>query len=527
MKTVTYSLGNKSQEELLNGVNKLANIVKITLGPKGKNVVIDKNFSSPLITNDGVTIAQEFFCEDTKENVGVKIIKEVSQKTNDLAGDGTTTATILAQKMLNDGVNYINNGESPVLINKGIDLATEFVLSKINSVSKIITSKKDIENVATISCQDKEIGSLIANAYWKLGKNGTVLLQDSPTGNTYLNFQEGLKIDKGFVSPYFCNNLEKGRFEADDCYLLIFDKKLDNFNLLLPILEKLSLNKKPFVIICNEIEDEVLSGLIINKMRGNFNCCVVKSPMFGDKRSAILEDIACITNSTIINATNFDLIQTLDLEDLGKVKQIKITSESTIITSKILDSKRFETRKQLINSQIENCTNDFDKDQLKMRLANLTGGIAIIFVGGQSDVEQKDKKLRIEDAISATTSALSQGIIPGGGITLFKISKKLKKHIKKLDEKYKKGASVVLNSLACPLNQILINANINPENVINKLEKNKNFSYGFDALNNKFCNMLKNGIIDPTKVTKSALKMSSSVVKMLLTTEGIICQKEA
>ena len=285
--------------------------------------------------------------------------------------------------------------------------------------------------------------------------------------------------------------MEKGRFETDDCFLLLFDMKLDNFNTLLPILEKLNQAKKPFVIVCNEIDDEVLSALIINKMRGNFNCCVVKSPFFGEKRTAVLEDIACITNTFVINATNLNLLQNLTLDALGKAKQIKITNESTIISAKVLDNNKFETRKNLIQAQIDNCPIEFDKEQLKMRYANLTGGIAVVFVGAQSDVEQKDKKLRIEDAISATSSALSDGIIPGGGITLFRLIKPLKKYIRKLNEEHKKGAEIVLKSLSCPLNQILENANCNSQKIMDKLEKNKILGYGYDALNNKFCNMIK------------------------------------
>lgn len=322
MTKITYSLGKTTQENLLNGVNKLANIVKITLGPKGKNVVIDKKLSAPLITNDGVTIAREFFANNTEENVGVKIIKEVSQKTNDLAGDGTTTATILAQKMLNEGVKLVENGENPLFVNKGIDYAIEFLLNKIGMVSKKIKTEKDIENVATISCKNNEIGKLLASAYWKLGKNGTILLQNSPTLHTYLNFQDGLKINRGFTSPYFCNDLEKGRFVAEDCYLLLFDMKLNNFNLLLPILEKLNASKKPFVIVCSEIEDEVLSWFIINKIKGNFNCCIVKAPYLADKRLATLEDIACITNTFVINKTNEEKLKTLCLDEFIKWEKL-------------------------------------------------------------------------------------------------------------------------------------------------------------------------------------------------------------
>lgn len=527
MTKMIYSLKNDTQKKLLNGVNKLANIVKITLGPKGRNVVIDKKFSGPLITNDGVTIARECVSTDPEENVGIKIIKEVAQKTNDLAGDGTTTATVLAQKMLNEGVKLVKNGESPILINKGIELATDFLLKNLYSISKKVKSEKDIKNVAVISCKDEELGKILASAYSKIGKNGTILLQDSPTRKTYLSFQEGLKLDRGFVSPYFCNDLEKGRFMAEDCSILLFDMKLNSFNLLLPILEKLSLAKKPFVIVCNDIDDEVLSGLIINKMRGNFNCCVVKTPFIGDKRSAILKDVASVSNAFIFDESNKNKLNEIGLEELGSCKQIKITSEETVFFIKNTNANpRIDERKKLITSQINSCKNEFDKEQLKIRLANLTGSIAVIFVGSNSDVEQKDKKLRIEDAISATSSALSEGIIPGGGIALFKLSKKLELFIKKLDKRFVKGARIVLKSLSCPLNQILENASQNKKVVIKKINKIKSFNYGFDALNNCYCNMIKNGIIDPTKVTTSALSMASSVVKMLLTTNGMLCESE-
>lgn len=520
-----HILNIEAQQKILSGVNKLANIVKLTLGPKGKNVVIDKKFSSPLITNDGVTIAREFEVADPLENVGAKIIKEVSQKTNDTAGDGTTTATILAQNILHDGVKHLINGENPININIGLELATNFCERELKKRAKKIATNYDIQNIATISCQNKEIGMLLAKAYDKLGKNCNIILQDSQTAETYLTYQEGLKIERGFLSPHFCNNQNKTQVNFNDCYLLLYEGNINSFNKLLPILEQILKVKKPLVIICDEIEQEVLSALLINKMHGNFECVVIKSPMYADKKTALLEDLACLANTTVFNNTT-KILEEVSLTELGLLKQAKITKDFSTFVCANIDKNRLKSRESAIKSQIENSQNDFDKTSLQNRLSNLTGGIATIFVGAQSDVEQKEKKLRIEDAISATKSAIELGIVAGGGTALLKLTKPLEKFIKKLSPEYKLGANIVKNTLSAPLKQILKNAGVDASIVLNKLNSKSNINFGFDAMTNKFCDMINAGIIDPVKVTINALKFATSVSKTLLTTGGIICEVE-
>lgn len=523
--TKNFIVGTESRQCLANGVNKLADLVKITLGPKGKNVVLDRKFATPLITNDGVTIAKEFNAKDPFENMGVKLIKEVCQKTNDLAGDGTTTAIVLAQKMLCEGLKQINNGASPILLNMGINKACNYAVKLLKDKSIEIKSSLDIENIATISSQNAEIGKLIAKAYSQLGKNGTVTLQDSKTAQTELVFQEGLTINKGYLSPHLCNNIEKGQVEFDDCYILLTDKKLNNFNELLPLFECVVKENKPLLIICDDISDETLSSIIINKARGVFSCCVVKAPLYAEKRLALLEDLAVVSNTSVV--TEAMKIQDLTINDLGLLKQAKITRETTTIIAKNFDANRLNERKKCIENQIEKCDNDFDKDELKLRLSNLCGGVATIFVGANSDVEQQEKKLRIEDALSATTSAIEQGIVAGGGIALLKLERKLKKFAKSLKGEERCGAEILCSVVRAPIYQIISNCECeNAGIIIEKIIKNKNQNFGYDALNQKFVDMLKSGIIDPTKVTTTALLNATSVVTTMLTTLGVVTDIE-
>lgn len=518
-----FLFNNECQKKIASGVNKLADLVKLTLGPKGKNVVIDnKDGLSPVITNDGVTIAKSIDLKDKFENVGVKLIKEVSQKTNSLAGDGTTTATVLAQNMLNNGLKYCFNSTNPLEINEGITIATNFCESLILKKAKKISTEKEIENIATISCQNENLGKLISSAYKKLGKSATIILQDSQTSNTYISFQEGMKIDKGFLSPYFCNNAQKNQVNFEDCYVLIYNQKLSNFNKLLNLLDSIIKANKPLLIICDDIEMEVLSALVVNKMRGNIDVCVIKAPLYGDKRLALLEDISAVCNTQVFDGSNKKL-EEICLTDLGQLKQAKILQNSTTIVAKNVNEQKLKQRQTLIESQLKNVTNDFEKENLNLRLSNLTGGIATIFVGAQSEVEQIEKKYRIEDAISATTSALEQGIVAGGGIALLSLTAPLAKFIKKLKGAQKIGAEIVLEALLSPIKQILINAEVEPSVVINKILKSKKQNFGYDAKNNKFVDMIKCGIIDPAKVTIMAIKNATSVVKMMLTTSGIIC----
>lgn len=520
-----FLLNEECQKKLASGVNKLADLVKLTLGPKGKNVVIDsQNGGSPIITNDGVSIAKNIELADKYENIGVKLIKEVSQKTNLLAGDGTTTATVLAQNMLNNGLKHCFNSYNPLELNEGITLASNFCVQELLKNSKKISSEKDIEHIATISCQDETNGKLIASAYKKLGKNATIILQDSQTSETYISFQEGMKIDKGFLSPYFCNNAEKNQVSFNDCYVLIYNHKLANFNNLLGLLDSIIKSNKPLLIICDDIEMEVLSALVVNKMRGNLNVCVIKAPLYGDKRIALLEDISVICNTQVFDNSNKKL-EEISLNDLGQVKQVKITQNSTTIVANNTNKERIKNRENNIKNQIKNTTNNFEKDALTMRLSNLTGGIATIYVGAQSEVEQIEKKYRIEDAIFATTSALEQGIVAGGGVAFLSLTKSLVKFIKKLKGTQKLGAEIVLQALQAPIKQILINAELEPSIIINKLLKSNRQNIGFDAKNNMFVDMYKKGIIDPVKVSISAIKNATSVVKMMLTTGGIICDE--
>lgn len=521
-----YIEGLTAQEKLKTGVNKLANLVKLTIGPKGRNIVLDRKFTTPLITNDGVTIAREFELSEPYENMGVKLIKEVCNKTNDIAGDGTTTAIVLAQKMLNEGLKLCTNHPSPILINKGIVKAKDFCIALLKKKSKKITNSKEIENIATISSQNQEVGKLIAKAYENIGSTGNITLQDSKTATTEVIFQDGMSLNKGYLSAYFCNNEAKTQVLFNDSYLLVTDEKITNFSQLLPILEQIIETNKPLTIICDDIDNETLSALIINKVRGNFNCCVIKAPLFGDKKQALLEDIASICDTKIISNANGTSLENVNIEQLGLLKQIKVTNDKTTFISSKINKERLDERINCIKNQIENCNIDYDKEQLKNRLANLTGGVATILVGANTDIEQQEKKLRIEDAISATASALEQGVVSGGGIALFKLKKDLKKFIKTLKNEEKLGAEIVFNTLDAPLCQILENACISKDIVLSKIIKNNNLNYGYDALNDRYCDMIKSGIIDPTKVVISALSNAVSVVTTMLTTEGLVSDAE-
>ena len=518
-----YLTNEQAQNALSKGVNKLADIVKLTLGPKGRNIVLDRKFATPLITNDGVTIAREFELEDVYENMGVKLIKEVCQKTNDLAGDGTTTAIVLAQKLLNDGLKQTINGYSPILINKGINKTLNQCLKLLQEKSKIITSLKEIENIASISSQNQEVGKLISSVYKKLGNNANIILQDSKTAKTEVVFQEGISFDKGFISPYLCNNQDKTQVNFEDSYLLLTNKKISTFNELLPIFEQILKENKPLTIICDDIEEEVLSSIIVNKVHGTFNCCVVKAPFYAEKKLAFLEDISVISNTKVF--TNINNFSEINLSELGLVRQIKITKDKTTIIAKNTNKQRLEERLNCIKKQIESCSVDFDKEQLKLRLSNLSGGVATIFVGANTEIEQLEKKLRIEDALSATSSALEQGIVAGGGIALLKLEKQIKKFVNTLKGEEKLGGEIIFNCLSQPLKQILNNCDLESEVILNKLKKSSDINFGYDALNNKYCNMINCGIIDPTKVTISALTNAVSVVSTMLTTQGIIADK--
>lgn len=518
-------MGENARNLLCCGINKLANLVKITLGPKGKNVVLDRKFACPLITNDGVTIAKEVELKNSFENMGVKLIKEVCQKTNDIAGDGTTTAIVLAQKLMLEGAKQLVNGASPILINSGIKKTCACAVNEIKKKSIAIKNEVDIENIASISSGSSEIGKLIASAYKKLGKTATITLQDGKTANVKLLIQEGISFNKGYASPHLCNNLEKKQVDFDDSFLLIANKKINNFNEVLPVFELVLKENKPIVIVCDDIGDEALGNIIINKARGVFNCCVVKSPFYAEKRLEFLEDLAIKTNTKVFfEDSNF---KNLTLNDLGLLKQAKITKDKTTIISNKVCEEKLNERIKFIKNKIEETETDYEKEELKLRLSNLTGGVACIMVGANSEIEQQEKKLRIEDAISATTSALELGVVAGGGICLLKLENKLCKFAKTLKGDEKIGAEIFCKILREPITQIIKNCETNePSVVINKILKHKSDSYGFDALNNKYVDVIKAGIIDPAKVTITALQNAVSVVTTMLTTFGLVTDCE-
>lgn len=523
--TKEIEYGESARTLLLSGVNKLADIVKITLGPKGKNVALDRKFACPLITNDGVTIAKEVELKNKYENMGVKLIKEVCQKTNDIAGDGTTTAIVLAQKLMLDGVKQLVNGASPVLVNSGIKKACQYAIDEIKKKSIEIKNEFDIKNIATISSGSNEIGELIASAYKKLGRNATITLQDGKTSNVKLVFNDGISFDKGYATPHLCNNLEKMQVDYNDCFLLILNKKINSFNELLSIFEIVLKENKPIVIVCDDISDEALGNIIINKASGVFNCCVIKSPYYAEKRLEFLEDLAIKTNTQVYFENNN--LKDITKDDLGLLKQAKVTKDKTTIVSFSFNEEKLEKRMNYLKNKINEAETDFERDELKLRLSNLSGGIACIYVGANSEVEQREKKLRIEDAVSATTSALEMGVVAGGGICLLKLEKKVNKFCKTLNSDERIGAEIFCKILREPITQIIKNCETyEPSVVIEKILKHTSDSYGFDALNNKFVDVIKAGIIDPAKVTITALSNAVSVVTTMLTTFGLVSDVE-
>ncbi len=518
--------GEIAREKLKNGVNKVADLVKVTLGPKGKNVVLDRKFLTPIITNDGVTIAKEVVLDDFYENMAVRLINEVCQKTNDVSGDGTTTAIILAQALLNEGIKKLSNGANPIDLNNGIKKTINKCLEEIKKKSKLIQTNQELEQIATISSGRTEIGKIIATAKEKIGINGSILLQDSSTEKTHLTIQDGMEFDRGYLSPYMCNNLEKSLVVFENCPFLITDKKINSIQELLPVLEECIKTTSPLLIVCDDIDDEALSALVVNKMRGTINCAVVKAPLFGDKRIAMLQDMAILCGGKVFSKSQGDDLKDVRLENLPILKQVKISKDSTTIIPQTNSQTDLICRINVIKAQINECENDFDREQLKIRLSKLAGGIATIYVGANTETEQQELKLRIEDAINATNSASDMGIVAGGGITLISCKKKISNFINTLPENEKTGGAVVLNILATPIKQILKNAEKPIKPIIERIEKSKTKNFGFDAKANKFGNMLKLGVIDPTKVLITALQNATSVVTTMLTTEGIICEME-
>ncbi len=513
--------GEDARKSLLEGVNKLADTVKVTLGPKGRNVVLDKSFGSPLITNDGVTIAKEIELEDKFENMGARLVKEVSTKTNDVAGDGTTTATVLAQSMIKEGVKNVAAGADPMAIKRGIDKAVDTAVEGLKEISSQINGKEDIARVASISANNEEIGTLIADAMEKVSKDGVITIEESKTSNTELNVVEGMQFDKGYVSPYMVTDTEKMEAVLDNPYILLTDKKISNIQEILPLLEALMQESGKLVIVCDDIEGEALSTLILNKLRGVLNVVAVKAPGFGDKRKAMLEDIAILTGAEVITSDLGLELKDTTIEQLGRAKQVKVQKENTIIVDGSGDKKKISDRVAQIKAQIVETKSEYDKEQLQERLAKIAGGVAVIGVGAATEVEMKDKKLRIEDALSATKAAVEEGIVAGGGTALINVIGKVEKLVNKLDAGEALGAKIVLKALEEPARQIAINAGLEPAVIIDKVKESP-VGTGFDAATEKYVDMKKAGIVDPTKVTRSALQNAASIASMVLTTESLV-----
>ena len=513
--------GEDARKSLLEGVNKLADTVKVTLGPKGRNVVLDKSFGAPLITNDGVTIAKEIELEDKFENMGARLVKEVSTKTNDVAGDGTTTATVLAQSMIKEGVRNVAAGSDPMAIKRGIDKAVNTAVEGLKEISSTVNGKEDIARVASISANNEEIGNLIADAMEKVSKDGVITIEESKTSNTELNVVEGMQFDKGYLSPYMATDTEKMEAVLDNPYILITDKKISNIQEILPLLESLMQESGKLLIICDDMEGEALSTLILNKLRGVLNVVAVKAPGFGDKRKAMLEDIAVLTGGEVITSDLGLELKDTTIAQLGKAKQVKVQKENTIIVDGAGDKQQIADRVGQIKAQINETQSDYDKEQLQERLAKIAGGVAVIGVGAATEVEMKDKKLRIEDALSATKAAVEEGIVSGGGTALINVIPKVSKLVDTLENGEKLGAQIVLKALEEPVKQIAVNAGLEPAVIVNKVKKSE-AGIGFDAANEQYVDMKKVGIVDPTKVTRSALQNAASIASMVLTTESLV-----
>ncbi|MBK1468526.1 chaperonin GroEL [Parvimonas parva] len=503
------------------GINKLSNAVKVTLGPKGRNVVLDKKFGAPLITNDGVTIAREIELEDPYENMGAQLVKEVATKTNDVAGDGTTTATLLAQAIIREGLKNVAAGANPMIIQKGIKKAVEKAVEGIKEFSKPVETKESIAQVASISAADEEVGKLISDAMEKVGKDGVITVEESRSMGTTLDVVEGMQFDRGYVSPYMVTNTEKMEAELEDPYILITDKKISNIQEVLPVLEQIVQQGKPLLIIADDVEGEAMATLVVNKLRGTFNCVAVKAPAFGDRRKDMLQDIAILTGGTVISEDlGYELKET-SIEMLGRARRVTVGKELTVIVNGAGEQKAIEERVALIRNQIEISDSEYDRDKLQERLAKLAGGVAVIQVGAATETELKERKLRIEDALAATRAAVEEGIVPGGGTVLLNVIPRVKALLEKTNGDEKTGVSIIVKALEEPVRQIAINAGLEGSVIVENV-KNAEVGIGFDALNEKYVNMLESGIVDPTKVTRSALQNASSVASMVLTTEAAV-----
>ena len=518
--------GEDARKALQSGIDKLANTVKITLGPKGRNVVLDKKYGAPLITNDGVTIAKEIELDDPFENMGAQLVKEVATKTNDAAGDGTTTATLLAQALVREGMKNIAAGANPMVLKKGMDQAADTAVETIVANSKKIEGSDEIARVGAVSAADENIGKLIAEAMEKVTADGVITLEESKTAETYSEVVEGMQFDRGYIAPYMVTDTDKMEAVLDDAYILITDKKISNIQEILPLLEQIVKAGKKLLIIAEDVEGEALSTLIVNKLRGTFTCVAVKAPGFGDRRKEMLQDIAILTGGQVISSElGLELSETT-MEQLGRARQVVVQKENTIIVDGAGNSDDIKARVGQIKSQIENTTSDFDREKLQERLAKLSGGVAVIKVGAATEVEMKEKKLRIEDALAATKAAVEEGIVAGGGTALINAMPAVKKLVDKLSGDEKTGAQIVYKALEEPVRQIAVNAGLEGSVIIDKIIRSRKVGYGFNAYTSEYVDMIPAGIVDPTKVTRSALQNAASVASMVLTTESLVADKK-
>ena len=519
-KQIVY--GEEARKALQSGIDKLADTVKITLGPKGRNVVLDKKFGAPLITNDGVTIAKEIELEDAFENMGAQLVREVATKTNDAAGDGTTTATLLAQALVREGMKNVAAGANPMVIKRGIQKAVDAAVSAIVANSKTVSGTSDIARVATVSSADETVGKLIAEAMEKVSSDGVITIEESKTAETYSEVVEGMQFDRGYVSPYMCTDTDKMEAVIDDALILITDKKISNIQDLMPLLEQIVKTGKKLVIIAEDVEGEALATLLVNKLRGVFTCVAVKAPGFGDRRKEMLQDIAILTGGEVISSDlGLELADTT-LDQLGQAKQVKVQKENTIIVDGAGDSDAIKARVAQIRAQIETTTSDFDREKLQERLAKLAGGVAVIRVGAATEVEMKEKKLRIEDALAATKAAVEEGIVAGGGTACLNAIPAVAALVDSTSGDEKTGVAIVCKALEEPVRQIAKNAGLEGSVIIDKITNADKVGYGFDAYNETYGDMIEVGIVDPTKVTRSALENAASVAAMVLTTESLV-----
>ncbi len=514
--------GEEARKALETGVNTLADTVKITLGPKGRNVVLDKKYGAPLITNDGVTIAKEIELKDPFENMGAQLVKEVSTKTNDVAGDGTTTAVVLAQAMIKEGLKNLAAGANPIVLKKGIQKAVDVAVEELKNISKPVESKTAIAQVASISAGDDTVGELISDAMDKVGKDGVITIQESKTMKTELTTVDGMSFDRGYASAYMVTDADKMVAVYDDPVILITDKKISSIQEILPVIEPIAQQGQKLLIIAEEVEGDALAALVVNKLKGVFNCVAVKAPGFGDRRKAMLEDIAILTGGQVVSSELGVEFKDVTPDMLGRASQVKVDKENTVIIGGSGDPDAIKSRVSSIKAQIAETTSDYDKEKLQERLAKLAGGVAVINVGAATEVEMKEKKLRIEDALAATRAAVEEGIVPGGGTALLTAIPALKALIAKLSGDEKTGAEIILRAIEEPVRQIAANAGLDGSVILNNILRSKKSNYGFDAYKNEYVDMVASGIIDPTKVTRSALQNAASIASTLLTTESIV-----